>query len=150
NPVAQVAPVAQEQARKCVEAATSLVEKELQGKIADPWSGLRLVQIGARVGLTEQLQPVVRAIADGPLKSRAQLEILRAQLAGLGQADVEALNQEDKEQAPRPAVVLVRARHCARHGNGAALIKTVAAWEHESLRPFGYVAVALGLQDAGK
>src|SRR5262249_36630954 len=108
------------------------------------------VQIGARVGLTEQLQPGGRAIAAGPLKSRAQLKIFRAQLAGLGQADGEALTKENKKQPPRPAAVLGRARHCARHGNGAALIKTVAAWEHESLRPFGYVAVALGLQDAGK
>ena len=35
-------------------------------------------------------------------------------------------------------------------GSGSSVVKAIDAWERESLRPFGYIGVALGLQDSGQ
>src|SRR5262249_62211875 len=115
----------------------------------DPGGVVRLAQGGAQAGLAERVRPVVAMIPDIALRNRAQLELLRAQLAASTQMDADALAAAAKEEA-QPALLECRARHAARHGNASEVLKTVAAWDPENLRPFGYIAVALGLQDVGK
>jgi hypothetical protein len=52
----------------------------------------------------------------------------------------------DANTPAHPKALELLARRNARLGNGSAMQKTVESWE-EKLQPFGYLGVALGLQD---
>jgi hypothetical protein len=138
-----------ETARAAVDAAAPLLDTDLKDRLPDGWSMLRLVRTGARVGAAERVRPVADRIPDAALRSRAQLDLLRSRLAPSTATDAEGLAAAGKDQA-NPLALELRARHHARYGNPSDALRAVGSWEPESLRPFGYVGVALGLQDAGK
>jgi tetratricopeptide (TPR) repeat protein len=139
-----------DEARACLDLALGILEKESQGKPADPWLLCRLVRQGGRVGLADRVQPIAESIADPGIKARAYLDLTRAGLAGKDKPDPGALAAEAQNGSPRPLILELLSRHNSRHGNSSDVRKAVDAWEPETLRPFGYVGVALGLQDAGK
>jgi hypothetical protein len=76
-----------------------------------------------------------------------QLEVLRARLAGSkGLAD-DSWNQIVDANTPAHGEGLeMLARHNARNGAAATVQKSLDGWD-EKLQPFGYLGVALGLQD---
>jgi hypothetical protein len=149
-----VALIAQEknpaEVRSCLELTIALSEKELAGQPTDPWLLLQLVRRCARAGLAERASTIPERITDPGLQERAHLELVRVALAARSQADADALATEAQLPAPRPLILEALARHNARFGDGVAVRKSVDAWETETLRPYGYIGVALGLQDSGK
>jgi tetratricopeptide (TPR) repeat protein len=133
-----------EQGRPAIERALTLVDK------ADPWLLHRLVRLGADLGIAEKVQAVADAIPEPSLRADAQREALRGRLAGKNQADMERMETEVSKEKPNPLVLELLARHNVRFGSGSSVVKAIDAWERESLRPFGYIGVALGLQDSGQ
>jgi hypothetical protein len=116
------------------------------------WLLLRLVRLGVRAGVgKEGLQPLLDAAAnlDTALHARMQLEVLRGQLAGSKDKVDESLAQDvDKETLAHALALESIARHNTQHGHNA--LKNIESWDPESLRPFGYIGVALGLADREK
>jgi tetratricopeptide (TPR) repeat protein len=126
-----------------------LVDNELTGKKdikVSAWLLFRLALDGLQAELAaERIQRLTEAIKDPALQGRVHLAALRTRLK----------NSKDKAAddwldavKPTPAHGLAceaLARHNARLDRGMA--KTVEGWD-ESLRPLGYIGVALGLQDA--
>jgi hypothetical protein len=131
-----------------VTTAAQLVSTEpsLRGSAGLGWVLLRLAQAGARGGLPpEPLQKLADAVAEPPLRGRAQLAILRVRLA-----------QADGGVDPAPLAEAVAdgtvarnlawadiARHNTRLDGGFA--GTVRGWP-ERQRAFGSAGVALGLR----
>jgi hypothetical protein len=137
-----------ESARPDVEKALNLVEGPLKGKPVSPWLLWRLVRIGARAGLEERAQVLARQIQDPSFRGWAQLEMLRGHLAGTKErADEAWVQQVDKDSFAQGVAQEAVARHNTRYGGGSAVQKSIDSLEPEKLRPFGYVGLALGLQD---
>jgi hypothetical protein len=139
-----------DEARRCLESALGVVEKELQGKSGDPWVLYRLVEQASRTGLAERVKVIAGnpvLIPDAGLRYRAQVEVLRGQLAAVPEGNEARLTEEISQETPHPLRVELLARHNANHGNSAAVLKLIDAWDKENLRPFGYAGVALGMQD---
>lgn len=115
------------------------------------WSLWRLTRLAARANKPELATQLANSIPDPQLRARAKLEALRARLDhASGKAGDDWANQIDA-QAPAHAVGQEEvARHNARHGQGGALMKAIGGWQPEALRPFGYLGVALGIQDGAQ
>jgi hypothetical protein len=133
-----------EQGRPAIERAVPLADK------ADPWLLQRLVRLGAAMGLADQVQAVADAIPEPTLRADAQRDVLQGRLAGKDQVQMESMEAEAGKEAPNPLVLEFLARHNARYGSGASVLKAVDAWQREHLRPYGYVGVALGLEESGQ
>jgi hypothetical protein len=116
------------------------------------WLLLRLLRLGVGAGVgKEALQPLLEAAAnrDPALHARMQLEVVRGQLAGSRDKADESLAQEvDKETLAHRLALESIVRHNARHGSNP--LKSIDTWSPESLRPMGYIGVALGLADREK
>lgn len=138
-------------ARQDLEAAAGLLEGELKGRPLSPWLQLRLVQLANRGGLHELAQRLAGLVNDPALKGRAQLELLRGQLATApGQVDSAQADAVGKESPAYPLALEALTRHNARTGSAGQVRKAVATLEPEQLRAFGYLGLALGLQDSGQ
>lgn len=109
------------------------------------WLLYRVVRLAARGGHEEQAKKLAEAIPDTAVRGRAQLEIVRARLdKATGKVD-DAVAEEVDKTAPAYGVARAAiARHNACHAGLTA--KAVDAWD-DALKPFGYVGVALGIQD---
>jgi hypothetical protein len=129
-----------------VQAAFAIWRDELQASPVSPWLLLRLVRVGAGSARPEDMQRVADAISDVDLRNRARLEITRARLAALGGPDTDGFEQEAKN--PSNTLILeALSRHNARYSNSSSLIREIDQWDPR-FRPFGYIGVALGQQDA--
>jgi hypothetical protein len=137
-----------EEGRKAVDAAIDLLETELRGRLPDGWSLIRFTQIAATAGKADRIASVIATIPDPALRARAQIELERSQLAAGNPPSADALTPAKDD--PKPLLLGLRARHLARNADAGDVLKTVASWEPESLRPLGYIAVALGVQDRGQ
>jgi hypothetical protein len=135
-------------ARKLLETALDILDKDPRAKAADPWLQLRLARLGYQAGLNERLQPLVSALPDVSYQNRARLEKLRVNLANRPQAAAQELTDEALE-TKYPLELELLARHNARYGNSKAVLGAVAEWD-ETSQAFGYAGVMLGLQDSGK
>jgi hypothetical protein len=136
-----------EAARQDLEAAANLIDAELRGRALSPWVFLRLNRLAVQANLGERVQPLSGSIPDPALRGRAQLEILRGRLRSCRTQAEEAWAQAVEKESPAHALALEAiARHNARHA-GAGVQKSVDGWEPDRVRPFGYIGVALGLQD---
>ncbi len=133
-------------ARQDLETAARIAEEELRGRGISPWVLLRLVRLGGQASPSDRWLRLAGLIPDPALRGRAQLAVLQTRLQSTkGQAE-EAWAQSVEKDTPAHALALeALARHNAPSG-GAALLKTIDAWQPERLRPFGYIGVALGLQ----
>jgi hypothetical protein len=118
----------------------------LPDKARSQWLLWRLLYLGLRAGTGEErLQSLVEALPQGPVRSRAQLAILRVRLAASATpAEPAASDAVDKDTLSHTLAFETLARHNARHG-GRAAARAVVKWE-ESNRAFGAVGAALGLQ----
>jgi hypothetical protein len=133
-------------AEAAVQAAFAIWRDELQASPVSPWLLLRLVRVGAASARPEDMQRVAEAIPDADLRNRARLEINRARLAALNGPDTEAFEKETKN--PSNALILEAfSRHNARYSSSSSLIREIDQWDPR-FRPFGYIGVALGQQDA--
>jgi len=130
-----------------VESALSLVESEWKTRPSAPWQLVRLARAGVKAGLEDRVQATARLIPEATIRGRMQLETLRGRLeATKGAADEASMQIVDSNTPAYPEALEALARHNARHGAAAAMRTTVEAWE-EKHRAFGYLGVALGLQD---
>jgi hypothetical protein len=114
-----------------------------------PWMWLRLARLGLEVGLDEKkIQSLAGGIPDAGVRAWVQLEIVRHQLAGSKEPEEDSLAQSvGKNTYAYKLALEAITRHTTRYGGGSGMLKTVEGWESEPLRPFGYIGVALGLQD---
>jgi hypothetical protein len=109
------------------------------------WVLLRLTQLALKAGKADLAGTFANAVPDEKLRGRAKLEILRDRLAKAG----DKAGDDWADGIEGSAFGLAKeaiARHNTRKGQGSALMKALAGWD-EKLRSFGYVGVALGLQD---
>lgn len=128
-----------------LENALSLVEGEAKNQTVSPWQLLHLARAGVRAGLEDRILATARLVPDLATRGRMQWEVLRGRLAGRnGQADDSWSQVVDANTPSHPEALEMLARHNARHG--VAVEKTLDGWD-EKLQPFGYLGVALGLQD---
>ncbi len=134
--------------RKAVESAVAVVEKEMNGRVPDGWSLVRFSQAAAVAGITEPLTPIIENTSDVALRQRAEVELVRGQLQKSSTSSLDSL--QSPEAAANPLVLEARARHAGQHGDAAAVLDAAGSLQPESLRPFGQIGVALGLQDRGK
>jgi hypothetical protein len=133
-----------------LEEARPLVEAEPKDKKLSPWLLYDLVQNGARSGAGDKVQPLLDALSDLPLRGRGQLALLRARLENTrDQADADWANSVDANAPVRGLAIEAIARHNGRLGGAAAdsAQASVDGQASEALRPFGYIGLALGLQD---
>ncbi len=126
----------------------------LEGKKRIPsdlsWEIRRLMELGQRAGVAEdRLKTMAGLIPDPALRGRAELGLFRAQL----DRGKDAVEEGAAEQVvPNGSVAQLLAfeavaRHNTRRDPDWA--KAVAGWE-EPRKAFGFLGVALGLQDRGK
>jgi hypothetical protein len=135
-------------ARPMLEEALGLAVDPATAKAVSPWLLLWLIRLSVQAGLDAQrLQTAANAIPDLALRGRAQLEIIRNQLAANPATAEESIVQ------PIPSETLAHglgreelARHNVRAGS-AEIAKRVSSWEPEKVRALGNIGVALGEQD---
>jgi hypothetical protein len=111
-----------------------------------PWYRWQLVQAACRAGSPELVKPLIEAISDNVLRGRAQLTVYRTRLASLtNKAEESSPTNVDANTLEYALASEALARHNARFSSG--IDKTVGQWE-PAWKPFGYVGIALGSQDA--
>jgi hypothetical protein len=145
-----------ERARQLIDKIFRLLDEQGRKKTDLPWLMLPLIRRDVEDGLTERYRPMAAMIIDPDLQARAQMAILRAQLARQPTAGPNDLAELDKvvkeEKTPacgREGLLELRARHIANRGNGAALMQAIEALDPEAFRPFGFLGAALGDQERG-
>jgi hypothetical protein len=141
-----------EQSRATIEHIMDLQEGFLQSSsTSSDWLLLRLVEIGLQVRLPQdRLQSAVEAMHDDAFRNRARAEILQARLKRLEGPDPEHEIEKLANRNDAGKLLELVCRHDARHDRSASLLRALDRWEPASLRPFGYIGVALGEQDSGR
>jgi hypothetical protein len=113
------------------------------------WLLLRLVRAGVQAGVGKEVLQKLTTPELNPveaLRGRAQLELLRGQLkASKGAVDHAAVKEIDAKVLAHGLGLEAIARHNAHHGQTS--LKGIDGWSPEVLRPYGYIGVALGVQD---
>ncbi len=134
-------------AKQDIEAAANLAEAALKEKEPElsPWLLLSLPRRSVQAGDLELAAKMAGLIPDSGLRSRAQVEVKLAE-----QASMDALTDAAQQRPANPHALLTLARHNARFGSSSAVLKLVESWEPETLRPLGFIGVALGMQDLEK
>jgi hypothetical protein len=116
------------------------------------WLPYRFVRAAARCGRVKEARETAEAaFAGNPmLLNRSLFEVWRGDLAARGgQPAMDEMQREaNKKQDAFPPTLELLARHNARYGSAGSVEAEVAQWQPESLRPSGYVGVALGMQEA--
>jgi hypothetical protein len=120
-----------------------MVEALPTGKPNISWLLWRVVRLAALAGHDDKAKKLAAAIPDPALKGRAQLEILRARL-GRSTSKVEDTAADGVEKPALGPAKEILARHNARYGGMS--VRAVDSWP-EDLKPFGWIGVALGIQD---
>jgi hypothetical protein len=136
--------------RASLEEALRLIEGDLKAKEIPPWLLFQLVQLGTRAGMADRVQAVPATISDQSLRGRAQLALLRQRLASTQeQAEGTWVEGIEKNALASSLGVEEIARHNGRLGGAAAdgTEKTIEPMLAEPNRPFGFIGLALGLQE---
>lgn len=129
-------------------------EGKLDKEMSKPhpsWLLSRLVHLAAKADPTpeELAKRLADAIPDPALHARARLAVLRARLQrSNAPAPDDWANDVDTQTTVYPLAREALARHNTRWTGASAALKAVEGWTPETLRPFGYIGVALGIQDA--
>src|SRR5262249_12263722 len=112
------------------------------------WEQFHLARLAAGAGLEDRARQLADALPDQSLRGRVYLEILRAQLgAKKGQGEPAWDKSAPENTVAQAIAVFLVARHKAQYGSSSATLSEVDTLEPEKLRPFGYLGVALGMQD---
>jgi hypothetical protein len=136
-------------AREDLQQAIKLALGEAKGKPVSPWVLWKLVRLGVRAGLpAEDLQRVAAINPNPSLRGRSQLELLEQRLDASPATPAENawVDSVEKDTPAYPLAVRDVVRHNARLV-GASVRGTVESWQPETARPFGFLGLALGLQD---
>jgi hypothetical protein len=107
------------------------------------------MELSQRAGTAEdRLRALADEIPDPALRGRAQLDLFRTQLGSKKEA---AEDNTAEQTVVRSVAQLAAFQALARHNTrrDADWAKGVAGWE-EPRQAFGWLGVALGLQDRGK
>lgn len=133
-------------AGEALDDAVTLLEAE-NGRGMSPWWLWRLVRVGVQSGETKHVQRFLDFMGDAPaLTGRAQLLMLHSKLGVRKEKADDALaDAVNPKTMSHPLAREALARHNERYSGSVG--KAVEAWE-EVWRPFGYVGLTLGLQDA--
>jgi hypothetical protein len=124
---------------------------ELGNRPVSPWLLARLVRVSAQAGLGEQADRLARVIPDPSLAGRAQLDLLRDRLSRTTAPVEDGLGQTVAKDTPAQGVAVeALARHNAQFGSSGDVQKSAAGLEPETVRPFGFLGLALGIQDSGR
>jgi hypothetical protein len=136
-------------ARSDLEEAYGLAADPKVAQTLTPWTWLRLARLGLQAGIEDKkVQALAAAIPDAALRSWVQLEVVRHQLVSTKEPAEETLAQPvGKDTYAYKLALEAITRHQTRYGGGTGMLKTAEGWEPEPLRPFGYIGVALGLQE---
>lgn len=136
-----------ESAREYVQEAVKLLSTDLKTESPSPWLLFELTWIAARTGEGEVALKMAQTIPDPGLRSRAQWAIVQERLHASTEPMAETIVQSvDKGTPSQARAVTALARHNARFGSDTQ--DWVDGLEPDWLRPFGYLGLALGLQDA--
>ena len=134
-----------EDAKPLLEEAAKLAEAE-QGKEISPWTLWRLARLSAKAGLTEAATATARIIVDPALRQQAFVDMLPPSTPAddVGKALGETV---DRNSTAYALALYAASRNQASHGAAGPLAKAIETWEPEKVRPFGYLGLALGLQE---
>jgi hypothetical protein len=140
-----------DEARTCVDAAVGLLRTLPKEEPPSPWLLLSWADLACRTGQTGPWETFTRAITDPALQAWAQLAQYRSKIKEEEPAE-DSWKQAvpDTKSLSHGLALLSYARQQARQGKGSEFLNSVAEMEPESLRPLGYVGVALGVQDREK
>jgi DNA-directed RNA polymerase subunit RPC12/RpoP len=130
--------------------ARNLLTGELKARFVSPWLLLRFLRLALRTGAINAPEQLPDLLKQADIVRQAQLEIAIYRLDNSTTPDMEALAKAAKESPPFGPVLEALARLNARTGDGAAVMSQADGWTPETMRPFGYAGVALGLQDRGR
>lgn len=125
-------------------AISALNDAQQQGTKLPPWAVLRLVRLCVQANMLEEARQAAEAIADTSFQDRAWAECYR----GMAKAEPKKVMDwlmEAKQKSPVALETL--ARLASQEGKASAALKAIDTWTPETLKPFGYVGVALGLKD---
>jgi hypothetical protein len=128
-------------AKRALDEAARLLEGDLKGKPPDAWSLARFAQLAGKHDMHSRATPLLTEVTDRAARNHALLEMARSNAGMTG---------DDSKPESNPQLAEWRARMKARSGGAAEAMKEVYAWEPANLRPYGYVGIALGLQDSPK
>ena len=134
-----------DEARAMVEDASKVAEAE-KGKDLSPWALWSLAAIAGRLGAGDAGQIIARNISDPSLRQQAFIDQLPPTTMP-DQLEAALGAGADKNSAAYALALSATSRHQANKGDAAALQKAIPTWEPEKLRPFGYLGLALGLQE---
>ncbi|HLJ97636.1 MAG TPA: hypothetical protein VKU02_31030 [Gemmataceae bacterium] len=130
-----------------LENAFTLAEAESKDRPLAPWPLFHLARAGVKAGLEDRVQALARLAPDVAVRGRMQLEVLRGRLnASKGPAEESWVQMVDANAPAHLNALEMLARQDARHGAATSMQKRMDGWD-EKLRPFGYLGLALGLQD---
>jgi tetratricopeptide (TPR) repeat protein len=136
-----------EPARQNISEAIGLVDA---GVIRDtsPWAFSQLVRLGARAGAPpDGLAKIAKLVQDPALRGWSQLALLRNQLQSTPTPDGNDLAQTVDKGTPAYGVGLEEVTRLRVRMGATDAAQSVASWDPESLRAFGYMGIALGVQD---
>lgn len=129
--------------------ARNLLTGELKGHPVSPLLLLRFAHIALVTGVIEKIDQFPDVLKQGDMTRQTMLTWAIYRLDHSTAPDTEALTRVMKESAFGPALEML-ARLNARAGESSAVLTEADTWMPETLRPFGYAGVALGLQDNRK
>jgi hypothetical protein len=141
-----------ENTRPALVKAFALVEAESKKGFEVPvWDRIQLGRLAARAGLEERVPLVLGKLPDKAARGRVQLELVRVQLdAAPGFVDPAVVKDlPDKEALAHGLALEALARHNTRVGSRTAVLESIEGLE-ENQRPFVFVGLALGEEDASK
>jgi hypothetical protein len=121
---------------------------EIRPQLLSPWLLLRMVRLGLKANFAEErVLKMAGFIGDPSLRNVAHLDILRDKLTRSNdQADTAWTDTLPKDSLAHSLGLLAIARHNSRRDKEFG--KNVETWEPATVRPFGLVGVALGMQDS--
>ncbi len=131
-------------------AAVHLLSEGLDPTTLPPWLVIRFLALGMRTGALRGADTLLPALERPAVRRRVELEGYRLRFEQPGGSDMDAMARAAKEDSPDPLLLETLARLNARSGNAPAVSNQVGSWQPTSLQPFGYMGVALGLQDGKK
>lgn len=126
--------------------AFSLFAGDVKAATLSPWVLTRFLTVALQTGAVRSADPILPAIERPEIRRRLELEAVRFRLIGPPQADMTALGKAAQTEPADPLLLEALARLNTRAGNGQGVAKEVRTW-HSDTRAFGYMGIALGIQD---
>jgi hypothetical protein len=128
-----------------VEEAAKQIEAE-KGKEMSGWILRRLAVLAGKLGSGEAGQTIARNIAEPALRQQAFVDLM-PETTPPDRVEATLGTAVDKNSSAYALALSNACQRQASQGDSAALQKAIQSWEPEKLRPFGYLGLALGLQD---